>query len=118
VIRHPSAVQSPPVEEFEPPADLGAEERAIWQLQATHAFAKGTLTKASALSFARYCKVVVLERAVAKSQGVSGPNHRGLLRLVNTLETQFMLAPSGKAMRLPAAPTGGDPDDEFFRKWP
>ena len=67
-----------PIEEFDAPNDLGMDERAVWLKQAPHAFKNRTLTRASALAFERYCKVVVLERNEAKSSAVSGANHRGL----------------------------------------
>jgi hypothetical protein len=112
----PSTNQLSPIEEFDAPNDLAAEERAIWLKQAPHAFANRTLTRASALAFERYCKVVALERNEAKSTGVGGPNHRGLLKQINAYELQFMLTPSGKAMpstdQLPDA--DADPDDAFF----
>lgn len=104
-----------PIEEFDAPNDLTAEERAIWLKQAPFAFANRTLTKATALAFERYCKVVVLERNEAKSSGVGGPNHRGLLKQINAFELQFLLAPSGKAMpTTDLQPAAADPDDAFF----
>jgi hypothetical protein len=103
VLSHPSA--PPPttngpieVEEFDAPDDLALEERAVWLKQAPFAFKNGTLTRASALSFERYCKVVVMERNEGKSSGVGGANHRGLLKQINSYELQFMLTPAGKPM--------------------
>jgi hypothetical protein len=115
VLQHPAAggsVQS--VEYFDPPADLNPDERGMWDQQAPHAFANRTLTRASAVAFARYCKLVVLERNEAKSSAVSGANHRGLLKQINALELQFLLTPSGKAMPIPAVTAMADPDDAFF----
>jgi hypothetical protein len=121
VLQHPSSSVVPPstnepspVEEFDAPNDLAADERAIWLKQAPHAFANRTLTRATALSFERYCKVVVLERNEAKSSGVGGANHRGLLKQINSLEQQFLLAPFGKAMPTNEKPTAADTDDQFF----
>lgn len=123
LLQHPSAsVVAPPttngaspIEEFDAPDDLAADERAIWLKQAPHAFANRTLTRASALAFERYCKVVVLERNEAKSSGVGGANHRGLLKQVNAFELQFLLTPSGRAMPVTDRPAAGaDEDDEFF----
>lgn len=123
LLKHPSAPIVPPstnepspVEEFDAPNDLTAEERAVWLKQAPHAFANRTLTRASAMAFERYCKVVVLERNEAKSSAVGGPNHRGLLKQVNAYELQFMLAPAGKAMPVTDTMPGAaaDPDDAFF----
>lgn len=121
LLQHPSVPVAPPttnpaspIEEFDAPNDLTAEERAIWLKQAPHAFANRSLTKASALSFERYCKVVVLERNEAKSSGVGGANHRGLLKQVTALELQFMLAPNGRAMPVTDASTGAADEDAAF----
>jgi hypothetical protein len=120
LLQHPSAVTPPttnepsPVEEFDAPDDLAMDERAIWLKQAPHAFANRTLTRASALAFERYCKVVVLERNEAKSSGVGGANHRGLLKQVNAFELQFMLVPAGRAMPTLDKPVEADSDDAFF----
>lgn len=95
------------------PADLAPDERQVWQQQAPHALANRTLSSASAVAFARYCKLVVLEQNEAKSSAVGGANHRGLLKQINALELQFLLTPSGKAMPVPAVPVA-DPDDAFF----
>jgi hypothetical protein len=122
LLQHPSVPMTPPttnapspIEEFDAPDDLTAEERHIWLKQAPFAFANRTLTRATALAFERYCKVVVLERNEAKSSGVGGANHRGLLKQINAFELQFMLAPSGKAMpSTDLQPLTADPDDVFF----
>lgn len=129
VVRHPSsslpsrsAILPPttnglsPVEEFDAPDDLTDEERHVWLKQAPHAFKQRTLTRASAMAFERYCKVVVLERNEAKSSGVGGSNHRGMLKILRDLEIQFVLMPMGKPMpELPReqAPVV-DEDDAFF----
>lgn len=104
VLQHPSVPttnQASPIEEFEAPDDLMMEERAVWLKQAPHAFKNRTLSRASAMAFERYCKVVVLERNEAKSSGVGGANHRGLLRQVNELERQFLLVPDGRPLPEP-----------------
>jgi hypothetical protein len=105
VLRHPSSPVVPPttngpveVEEFDAPDSLNAEERAVWLKQAPHAFKVGTLTRASAMAFERYCQLVVLEGREKLSSGVGGPNHRGIIRQINALELQFLLVPSGRAM--------------------
>lgn len=117
VLPHPSVPttngQLPPIEEFDAPDDLTAEERSVWMKQAPHAFAMRTLTRATAMAFERYCKVVVLERNEAKSSGMGGTNHRGLLKQINAYELQFMLIPAGKPMVEPVA-TVQDEDDAFF----
>lgn len=105
-----------PVEEFDAPDDLTPEERHVWLKQAPHAFKQRTLTRASAMAFERYCKVVVLERNEAKSSGVGGSNHRGMLKLLRDFEIQFVLMPIGKPMPEPPkemAPAE-DPDEAFF----
>ncbi len=121
LLQHQSAVAPPttnglsPIEEFDAPDDLMADERAIWLKQAPHAFANRTLTRATALAFERYCKVVVLERNEARSSGVGGANHRGLLKQINAFELQFMLTPCGKAMPALDKPAlAADDDDAFF----
>lgn len=121
LLQHPSTPVVPPttnsaspIEEFDAPNDLTADERTIWLKQAPHAFANRTLTRASALAFERYCKVVVLERNEAKSSGVGGANHRGLLKQVNAYELQFLLVPAGKAMPTTDLTPGVDEDEAFF----
>lgn len=121
VLPHPSSPVVPPstnapveVEEFDAPNDLTADERAVWLKQAPHAFRNRTLTRGTALSFERYCKVVVLERNEAKSSGMGGPNHRGLLRQINAYELQFMLTPAGKPMLDGPAVPQQDEDEAFF----
>ena len=110
VLAHPSSPMVIPttnaplvVEAFDAPDSLSLEERAVWMRQAPFAFALGTLTRASAVSFERYCRVVVLEQHEAKSSGMGGANHRGLLKQINSYELQFMLTPVGKPMPIPAS---------------
>jgi hypothetical protein len=116
IVPHPSVPPpttngAPTVEEFDAPDALTRDERNVWLKQAPHAFANGTLTRASALAFERYCQVVVLERAEAGSTGRGGNDHRGLLKQINTLELQFNLVPCGKPMAVPAAkPTASTED--------
>jgi hypothetical protein len=106
-----------PTETFQAPEELDAESRKVWDRQAPFAFAHGTLTKASALAFARYCRTVVLEACESASTARGGANHRGLLKQVSSYEQQFLLAPCGKAMPLAAQPAR-DPeqakDEDFF----
>lgn len=107
LLAHPSVPTvidpSIPVESFDPPETLTAEQRAVWVKQAPHAFENRTLTRATSLAFERYCTIVVLEACEAKSSGVGGANHRGLLKLINDYELQFMLTPNGKPLAAPAA---------------
>lgn len=111
----PTTNGSSPIEEFDAPDDLSAEERAVWLKQAQHAFKNRTLTRAKAMAFERYCKLVVLERNEAKSSGVGGANHRGLLKLIRDYEKEFGLAPNGREV-IAEAPTANeqDEDDQFF----
>jgi hypothetical protein len=72
-------------------------ERRVWLRQAPHAFKKRTLTPATALSFERYCRAVVLEDAMAVDPDRQGTaDHRGQLQRVNTFELQFKLTALGK----------------------
>ena len=102
ILNHPSVPTTnyPPaaVEEFDAPDSLTADERKVWMSQAPFAFKAGTLTRASALSFERYCRVVVLEQYEAKSSGVGGANHRGLLKQIDAYELHFLLTPAGRPM--------------------
>lgn len=112
----PTTDEPSPFDEFDAPNDLGLEERQVWLKQAPHAFKNRTLTRASALAFERYCRVVVMERNEANSSGRGGPNHRGLLKQVNSYELQFLLTPCGKPMvEPPAAPVAVvDENDAYF----
>jgi len=122
LVRHPSWLPAPappplpPIEEFEPPPELEAEARTVWLTQAPHAFRQRTLTPVSAMAFARYCQIVVLERNERKSSAVGGANHRGLLRQINAYELQFLLIAAGKPMIQPATPSasGRDLNEDFF----
>lgn len=105
LLTHPAAVSGipttnarSPIEEFDAPDSLTREEREIWLKQAPFAFANRTLTRATAMSFERYCRVVVMERAESASSARGGANHRGLLKQINAYELQFILTPCGKAL--------------------
>lgn len=66
----------------------------MWDQQAPFAWQSRTLTRGSALAFARYCRIVVLERRLARSKRErGGPNHRGVLKQLNAYEVQFLLSP-------------------------
>lgn len=109
VLAHPSVpvpstnYPPAPIEEFDAPDSLTAEERAIWLTQAPHAFQNRTLTKATALAFERYCRAVIWEKNEANSSARGGANHRGLLKQINLYELQFLLSPNGRPMPEPAA---------------
>lgn len=112
--RPPTTDAPSPVEEFDAPNSLSPDERHVWLQQAPHAFKARTLTRATAMSFERYCKVVVLESNEAKSSGMGGSNHRGLLKQINAYELQFLLTPCGKPIAVPPAAPKQDEDDAFF----
>jgi hypothetical protein len=118
VLLHPSVPSTnyPPavVEEFDAPDALTADERKVWLNQAPFAFKNGTLTRASALSFERYCRIVVLEQNEAKSSGVGGANHRGLLKQINAYELQFLLTPAAKPMPVLDKP-GQEPESKLAK---
>jgi hypothetical protein len=120
VLNHPSVpppstnYPPPPVEEFDAPDSLTADERKVWLTQAPFAFKAGTLTRASALSFERYCRIVVLEQNEARSSGMGGSNHRGLMKQINAYELQFLLTPSGKAMPALEAPAA-EPESKLSK---
>lgn len=101
-----------PTEPVAMPEDLTTEQRQVWERQAPHALRQGTLTPSKAFAFARYCRIAVLEANEAKSSAVGGPNHRGLLKLVNELELQFQLTANGDSVAeptpVPQAPAAED----------
>lgn len=106
---------SPPaVETFDAPDSLTPAEREVWLKQAPNAFAARTLTPATALAFERYCRIVVLEAGEAMGSGVSGANHRGLLKMITDLESRFCLAPTGSPL-VEDTPDASDEDDEIDR---
>lgn len=119
VLAHPSipppADETCPIEEFEAPAGLTPDEHMAWVTQAPFAFRNRTLTRASALAFERYCKVLVLERYAAVSSGVGGVDHRGLLKQVNQYELQFMLIPNGRPMPNPEPDHESNPVSKLAR---
>lgn len=86
------------VDEFDAPNDLSTEERNVWLRLAPFAFKNGTLTKASSYAFVLLCKFIVLERNEAKSSGVGGSNHRGLIQRVEGGLDAFQLRPQGRPM--------------------
>lgn len=100
-----------PPEPVEASPGLLKDERAVWDRQAPHAIRQGTLTPSTRGAFERYCRIAVLEANEAKSSGVGGPNHRGLLKLVNELELQFLLTANGRIVMDPShvAPASSAP---------
>lgn len=119
LLAHPSAGNSPtvaPIEEFDAPDTLTRDERIIWLRQAPEAFANRTLTRATALAFERYCGLVVREALERTSSGCDGPNHRGMVRQLNTLELQFGLVPCGKAILRGEPEKSANPVDKFLQR--
>ncbi len=123
VLAHPSAeavVSQPPapavIDEFDAPNDLTFEERTVWLELAPHAFANGTLTKATALGFAIMCRNILLERQYARSVNDKGSaNHRGILQRVDAELLRFNLAPCGKPMTTGAVqPTVNPMESKYF----
>lgn len=118
VLEHPSVPPTtngpPEIEEFDAPDSLLKEEREVWLKQAPHAFKNGTLHYATALSFERYCRIVVLERKEAESSARGGGNHRGLLKQINAYELQFLLTPCGKPIAVPKS-RPAEPESKLAR---
>lgn len=103
-----------PAAASEPPADMPANQAAVWRELAPHAAAAGTLTPATAWAFAELCDVIVLKRATLSAisrQGlmVEGAAHPLLSRYtalqgrVESGLTRFKLLPLGKAMAVDEA---------------
>lgn len=124
VLQHPSAGAVPPstnyppapVEEFDAPDSLSAEARKVWMQQAPYAFKHRTLTRATALSFERYCKMVVQEGIEALSSAANGPDHRGLRKEINELEKQFMLTALGKPIYQVDAAPAANPLSKYLKQ--
>lgn len=121
VVRHPSstlpAPRPPvPVEAFDAPDELSVDERNVWLRLAPHAFANGTLTKATEYAFCLLCRNIVLERLYAGSvQDKGGASHRGVIQIIDRELLRFDLAPLGKPKEQPEAPPVVDPlKDKYF----
>ena len=120
VVAAPVMAESPAMAVDVPaPDELTAAERLVWERQAPAAVKARTLTAGTELSFGRYCRMVVVEREMSRDPGqVGGPNHRGLLQRINTLELQFLLTPVGKPIHdAPAEPEKPvNPLDRFLAR--
>lgn len=71
----------------------------VWTELAPEATTKGTLTAATAAAFALLCQNVTLERQMRAAElgaGVGGPDHRGMIRLVEMGLERFGLNADGK----------------------
>lgn len=124
VVAHPSApvpvVPEPaepvgaPFEPFDAPADLEADARAVWDRQAPHALRVRTLTPERADSFARYCRMVVKERALWNDSTCNDAAHGRLRKEINALELQFKLTGDGKPIVATVVPVAQQDDDDAF----
>lgn len=79
----------------------------VWLELAPEATKKGTLTPATASAFALLCQNVALERQMRAAElgaGVGGPDHRGMIRLVEMGMDRFGLNANGKAEAAPEKP--------------
>jgi hypothetical protein len=125
-------VAVPPPGDIQPPADMPADQQAIWDQLAPHALAAGTLTPATAESFRDLCRVVVVRNGLfAKIQedgwtyitvkpDPDGGTHeeirkhplvtdlRAFEQRVEAGRARFRLAPMGKEMV-----SAEQPQDEF-----
>lgn len=82
---------------------LSGDEAAVWAYLAPLAQAAGTLTPATAVSFALLCRLVVMEREGAADVAMRAtPSHRGLQTTLMQALSRFSLAPSGKPIDTPA----------------
>ena len=110
-----AAVDLPEV--VDPPADLPPAARTVWESLAPHATAARTLAPSTALMFARLCRHVVLEQALADSPEAGGPDHRGVVQRVDAELLKFCLSPIGKALATVApAVQPANPLDKFLRR--
>lgn len=121
VLQHPSAPALPvptvaekPIEPFDPPSDLEADVRAVWDAMAPHAFRERTLTPARTESFVRYCRMAAKERALWKDSSCNDSAHGRLRKELNALELQFKLTGDGRPVVQASAAAAKDADDEYF----
>jgi hypothetical protein len=103
------------IDPFDPPVDLPAENRLVWQQLAPHAFQARTLTRATERAFLLLCRNVVLEELLAKI-GAGGPNHRGIIARVEAGYSAFMLRPFGKPIFEAEPQAPANPLDEFLHR--
>lgn len=135
---HPSVGRKPqeaaiasdaPLPTVEAPADLNAEQLAVWNWLAPHAVIERTLVPATAYRFGRLCKHIVLERLMAAQVELEGLTENrvslqmdekggglqtvekkahallskliGIGQRIDTGMTAFRLAPTGRAIAPP-----------------
>lgn len=140
VVRFPGAAAPnvpsvAPLERVDPPADLPAEQKAVWIALAPHALVARTLTPGTAQAFRDLCEAIVLKRALLERVQADGltyekvsvdgagvehvelkahpliSQHRGMMQRVEAGFTRFRLAPMGKEIAPPDPPA--DPFAEF-----
>lgn len=81
------------------PEFLGSEEKAIWRELAPLALEQKTLTVATAMAFGDLCRAIVFERLLAKAPlTAAGPDHRGMIAIVQAGRARFRLTADGKAV--------------------
>lgn len=110
----PTAVA--PIATIQPPADLTAEELAIWNRDAPLAEAERTLVLATASAFREFCELEALknkmlvsikeEMTTVDDKGVERSNpllthYRGAVQRLSTFRKDFKLAPFGKDLVAP-----------------
>lgn len=89
------------------PADLDVESAVVWAELAPKATARQTLTETELPGFLLLCQNVALERRMRRAElgaGVGGPDHRGMIRLVEIGLARFGLTGTGKPATMVEAP--------------
>lgn len=87
----------PAIDPGQVPEGFTSDEAAVWTELAPHAVRRQTLTQSTVLGFRQLCRLVVLERVIAKDpDSVGGANHRGVLQRIDAELLRFDLAPNGK----------------------
>lgn len=123
VLQHPGQAheESAPdplvVDEEHAPDDLTVDQRLVWLRLGALAVDAGTLTVRYADAFKELCRHVVAEREYwTQTADTMGPNHRGLIRIIQGEMDRFGLRPFGKAEApaAPAKPTVDPVKERFF----
>lgn len=120
--RKPTLTDEAPVLRV-PRTGLDRRARQLWRQLAPHAQANGTLTEATAYSFALMCRTAALVEEMARTDP-AGPSHRGLLKILETQLLRFNLAPNGKPMYEASVPAPArsrppvNPLSKFLRRGP
>lgn len=94
------------------PVSLPPADALVWAELAPLAHGRGTLTVDMAPAFTLLCAQVAAERALRLSPlHAWGPDHRGVVRLVELGMARFRIQPDGKPAEAPAKPM--DPFAQF-----